>query len=199
MSNKTKIEDYEEIKVILLGDTGVGKTNLISTSIGNSFMDEKNPTISASYILKKFEIKGKKYALNLWDTAGQEKYLRVTKLFFKGSGIVILVYDITNSKSFESMKQWYQMSKDIINNEHIYAVVGNKNDLFLNAEVKEEDAKRFANSINSKFKMVSAKTQPNLFIELLEELIIEYKKLDIKNRRKSVKLKNDKRKINNCC
>lgn len=194
MERKSRIkEEFEEIKVILLGNPGVGKTNLINTSVGYNFVEGNDPTVSATYLLKTFEINGKKYGLNLWDTAGQERYLRVTKLFFKGSGIVILVYDITNKKSFEAMKHWYEMAHDIINNEHIYAVVGNKNDLYLNSEVKEEDANNFAKSINSKLKIVSAKTQPKLFVELLEDLIVEYNKINI-NRRNSVKLKNTKTK-----
>ena len=183
-------EDIEEVKVILIGDSGVGKTNLINTSLGKSFQTYEESTVSPSYSDLIIEIGGKKYILNLWDTAGQEKYLKVTKLFFKGSGIIILVYDITSPQSFENLKKWYQICEDIIETDHIYGLVGNKNDLFLDSKVLEEDAKKYAKSINSKFSLVSAKTD-TLFLAFLEELLATYKKVDIKRRTKSVKLKQD--------
>ena len=183
-------EDIDEVKVILIGDSGVGKTNLINTSLGKSFQTYEDSTVSPSYSDLKLDIGGKKYILNLWDTAGQEKYLKVTKLFFKGSGIIILVYDITNPQSFENLKKWYQICEDIIETEHIYGLVGNKNDLFLDSKVLEEDAKKYALSINSKFSLVSAKAD-TLFLDFLEELLATYKKIDIKSRRKSVKLKQE--------
>ena len=185
-------EELEEIKVILIGDSGIGKTNLINTSVGMQFSDKLKPTISPSYNVKIFEIEGKKYRLNLWDTAGQEKYVKVTKLFFKGSGIIILVYDITNKESFKSLENWHQMSEDIIESEHIYGLVGNKNDLYLDAKVSAKEVQDFAQSIKTKYKIVSAKEQPELFVEFLEELVKDYHKINIKNRRKSVKLNKDK-------
>ena len=185
-------EELEEIKVILIGDSGIGKTNLINTSVGIQFSDKLKPTISPSYNVKIFEIEGKKYRLNLWDTAGQEKYVKVTKLFFKGSGIIILVYDITNKESFKSLENWHQMSEDIIESEHIYGLVGNKNDLYLDAKVSAKEVQDFAQSIKTKYKIVSAKEQPELFVEFLEELVKDYHKINIKNRRKSVKLNKDK-------
>ena len=202
MINNEK-EDSEEIKVILIGDMGVGKTNLINTSIGKQFKEKEDSTISPTYSIKKFEIEGIKFTLNLWDTAGQEKYLNVTKLFFKGSGFVIFVYDITNFQSFESLKKWHEISQNIIETEHIYAVVGNKNDLFLNKQVNEEEAQNYAKSINAKFKIVSAKEQSELFNDLLQEMLLEYKhkKYNIKNRRQSMKLKKNskKKKHSGCC
>ena len=185
-------EELEEIKIILIGDSGIGKTNLINTSVGIQFSDKLKPTISPSYNVKIFEIEGKKYRLNLWDTAGQEKYVKVTKLFFKGSGIIILVYDITNKESFKSLENWHQMSEDIIESEHIYGLVGNKNDLYLDAKVSAKEVQDFAQSIKTKYKIVSAKEQPELFVEFLEELVKDYHKINIKNRRKSVKLNKDK-------
>ena len=185
-------EDIDEIKVILIGDTGVGKTNLINTCVGLEFEEGNRPTVSGSFVEKIIEIKGKKYSLNLWDTAGQEAYRGVTKLFFKGAQIIVLVYDITNYESFKSLDEWINISQEIIDNYCIYGIVGNKNDLFLNFEVKEEEARSFAEEKNFKFKIVSAKTDPQRFSEFLTDLVKVYKRIDINKKKNSVKLNNNK-------
>ena len=184
----SKKNEHEEIKVILIGDSGVGKTNLINTSIGLDFSKSDSPTVSGSFVSKNYIINDKQYIINLWDTAGQEAYKGITQLFFRDSQIVILVYDICSSTSFQSLENWFELCEDTINNEHIYGFVGNKNDLYLNAEVSESDAKEFANSKNSKFKLVSAKEDPQSFIDFVEELVIEYKQIKKVNRRQSIKI-----------
>ena len=185
----------KEVKVILLGNSGVGKTSLINVCLDVNYRVDSNsnniPPISGYYIQKLIECEGKKYILDLWDTAGQEAYLGITKLFFKGSEIIIFVYDISAINSYNDLNKWIDMTEEIIDNKHVCAIVGNKNDLYLNAEITEEEAKKFAESKNCLFKLVSAKTDPKGFNEFLEELVKEYKdKLDNpKNkRRKSIKL-----------
>ena len=184
----SKKNENEEIKVILIGDSGVGKTNLINTSVGIEFSKIDSPTVSGSFISKIYTINDKQYIINLWDTAGQEAYKGITQLFFRDSQIVILVYDICSSVSFKSLENWFELCEDTINNEHIYGFVGNKNDLYLNAEVTENEGKEFAQSKNSKFKLVSAKEDPQSFIDFVEELIIEFKKIKKINRRQSIKI-----------
>ena len=185
----------KEVKVILLGNSGVGKTSLINICLDANYKVDSNsnniPTISGYYIQKVIECDGKKYILDLWDTAGQEAYLGVTKLFFKGSEIIIFVYDICAINSYNDLNNWIEMTEEIIDNRHISAIVGNKNDLYLDAKITEEEAKKFAESKNCLFKLVSAKNDPKGFIQFLDELVKEYKdKLDNpKNiRRKSIKL-----------
>ena len=200
-----------EIKVILLGNSGVGKTSLINTCIPNNYDREQEniPTLSSYYIQKKIVLEDKIYILNLWDTAGQEAYLGITKLFFKGSEIIIFVYDICAKNSFKDLDEWIQMTEEIIENKHICAIIGNKNDLYLEAQIKEEEGKKFAKSKQFMFKLLSAKTDPKGFNYFLEELVREYKdKLDnpMNKRRKSVKLKEtpkettkEKTKNSRCC
>ena len=189
IDNEKEEEDIEDIKVILIGDSGVGKTNLINTCVGLQFEDGKRPTISGSFLEKIIEIDNQKYSVNLWDTAGQEVYRGVTKLFFKGSEIVILVYDITNYESFKSLEEWIKITKEIIENNFIYGIVGNKNDLYLLSQVKEEEAKSLAETINSQIQLVSAKTEPQSFIDYLIDLVKKYKNLNKRNKKDSIKLK----------
>jgi small GTP-binding protein len=188
MSQQEEDADSEEIKIILIGDSGVGKTNLINTCVGLGFNESENPTITGYFNSKTMVINDKTYSLNLWDTAGQESYRGLTQLFFRGAEIIILAYDITSRKTFESLDEWYEISEDTINNEHIYGIVGNKNDLFVNAEITEEEGDNYAKSKNAKFKLVSAKETPGSFIKFVEELVIDYKKIDISERTMSVKL-----------
>lgn len=197
-------EDPEELKVILIGDSGVGKTNLINTSVGLQFVEFGNPTISGSFVSKTIELgNNKKCIVNIWDTAGQEAYKGVTKLFFKGSQIVILVYDIVSANSLQSLKEWAKTSEEIIECEHIYGIVGNKNDLFLNAQVNEEEVKEFAESLKTNYKLVSAKTDPQSFIDYLTELVKKYKKIGVIEEGKKNKVKLNENTNNNkksgCC
>ena len=181
-------EELEEIKVILVGDSGVGKTNLIKTCVGLEFEDNAKATVSGSFLEKIIDVDGTKYSLNLWDTAGQEAYRSVTKLFFKDSEIVIFVYDITNYESFKSLEEWINISKEIIKDKFIYGIVGNKNDLYLHSQVKEEEAKKFAEIKNAKYKIVSAKTDIQSFSDFLTELVKEYKCSDKKINKSIIKL-----------
>ena len=179
-------EDVEEdIKVILIGDSGVGKTNLINVSLGRTFNEKENSSLSASYSKKVITINNEKYVLSLWDTIGQEKLRTLSKLFFKNSKIVIYVYDITNKISFEGLTSWDADVKEAIGDDVIKAVVGNKQDLYLEEEVNEEEANNYATSLNAKFRLTSAKKDPEGFSQFIEELLKDYiDTYDIKNKKK---------------
>ena len=170
MSKKTEVE---EIKVILVGESGTGKTSLINTSIGLPFKEEILSSSTNSFAPKEFEIGGKKYILNLWDTIGQEKFRSLTKIFIKESKIVIFVYDITNEKSFIELDYWIKTITEILKDEPVLGIAGNKQDLYINEQVKEERAQKFAENNNMLFKLTSAKT-PTSFIKLMEELLKQY-------------------------
>ena len=184
----SKNNEEEEIKVILIGDSNVGKTSLINVSVGSYFNPNEQVTISASCSSKKLMINDKKYNINLWDTAGREEYRGIAQLFYRGAEIVILVYDICSLSSFNSLENWYEICEDTIGNEHIYGIVGNKNDLYLQSETNVNDAKKFAESKNAKFKLVSAKDDPKGFVDFLYELVINYKKISHVSRRETIRL-----------
>ena len=163
-----------EIKAILLGNVGVGKTNLINVSVGLPFNKNEKSTISNTFVTKVLKIDNQNYNIDLWDTAGQEKYYNITKIFFKGSQLVIFVYDITSKASFDGLSKWIEMAEQIVDGNYTCGIVGNKNDLYLKTEVDEKTAREFAKSKNYKFKLVSALNDPKGFQEFLEELAKEY-------------------------
>ena len=116
-------------------------------------------------------IENKNFNIYLWDTIGQERLKSQTKLFFKNSKIVILVYDISLKESFDILKYWHEEVKQTLGEKIILGVLGNKTDLFLNEQVKEEEGKEYADSIGALFGLVSAKTQRLKFMEYLEDLL----------------------------
>ena len=172
MSNN---ENNVEIKAILVGNSGVGKTNLINVSVGQPFNYESKSTNCCSLSQKRLEINGIKYIINLWDTMGEEAYKGISKLFFRDAQIVIFVYDITSEQSFKSLEEWIQMAKDTIGDTYLGGIVGNKNDLYLQSKITEEEAKKFAENKNMEFRLVSAKEDPQYFEELLIDLVKKYK------------------------
>ena len=167
-----------EVKIILLGNSGVGKTSIINRYIKNTF----NTDITSSLGSQNFEKvvkKGKKtYKLNIWDTTGQEKYHSITNLFINKSNIVILTYSIEDKKSFTGLDYWYNCVKEKLEKDkYILSIIGNKSDLIkvIDEEVKEEEGKKYAEEKGAFFQLISAKEEPkginDLFETLLDELI----------------------------
>ena len=192
-------DDDNAIKIILLGNTGVGKTSLIKSIMGVNPSKTEESTYAAYYMQKTFQIEDKEFIVNLWDTAGQEAYLGITKLFYKGSQIIIFVYDITVENSFTSLKDWIKSVKEIIDTEYVCGIVGNKSDLFLKSQVNEEDVKMLAESEGYKFKLASAVNDPKSFEDMVIQLLQEYElKFDnpacLQHRRKTVRLDRSKTK-----
>ena len=163
--------ENEEIKVILVGESGTGKTSLIKVSMGLIFQEGMElSTSSASFVTKKIKLGEKTYSLNLWDTIGQEKFRSLTKIFIKDSKIVIFVYDITNSRSFEELNFWFKIIHDVLGDSPILGICGNKQDLFVKEEVNEETAGKYAEEKGVPFRLTSAKN-PMSFNLFLEDLL----------------------------
>ena len=171
----------KEIKVILLGDTGVGKTSIINRYINNKFDPDNDNTLSSSFSTKEVIKNDVLYILNLWDTIGQEKYNAITNILIKGSNIVILVYSIDSFSSFENIDFWYNSVKDILQEDkYILAIVGNKSDLIKEDEavVSEEEARNYAKGKNAFFKLISAKEDQDGIKSLLDILLGELLRLN---------------------
>ena len=155
------------LKVVLLGDTGVGKTSLINRYIKNEFDPDSPSTIAGSFISKTFkfpeydnilqmEVNTIHNTKQIWDTAGQEQYRALTKLYYQNADAIILVYDITRSQSFEEVKTYYKSLSETVDVTRVhFVVVGNKSDLYEQEQVPKEIAQQYAKEINGMFKLTS--------------------------------------------
>ena len=148
-------------KIVLLGESGVGKTCIISRYINQVFEGNTISTNGASYAAKTlhFDDYDKSLKVEIWDTAGQEEYRSLTKIFYKDATAAILVYDITRKKSFDEIKNyWYKQLLDCAPSDIVVGLAGNKADLFDREQVSEEEAKEFAKEIKAIFRPTSAMT-----------------------------------------
>ena len=200
------MSEDDEIKVILLGESGVGKTNLINIVTGVEFNENEGSTSTSTFSMKKLNVGGKVHRIKLWDTIGQEKLRTLTKLFYNNSKIVIFVYDITHQDSFEELKNyWVKDVEEKLGKNIIKGIVANKIDLFLNEQVTQEEGEEYAESIDALFITTSAKTEgPAKFEDFLIKLYEKYLSGNKeKNNNKSVILRKKKNAHNNkkreCC
>ena len=201
---------YENVKISLIGGSAVGKTCIIRRYSNDTFVENPSSTTGGSYSEKFVTIDNKDIQLNLWDTAGQEKFRAIGKHFYKDAYIIIMVYDISKKDTFEEIKEiWYPDVKQNGEKYGVLAVVGNKSDLYEEEEVSENEAKEFAKEIGAFFMLVSAKTGNNVN-QLFEALLRQYlgkeftKKVEEmkKNKGDTKQLKIDKtkdKKKKRCC
>ena len=174
MSEKGEEDNVDSVKITLFGSSGVGKTCIIKRYTEGSFDENNQSTSGASYSQKLIVVENKQIQLDLWDTAGQEKYRSLGRHFYKDAYIVCLVYDITNSRSFEDLKEkWYNDLKTFGEKNNVLAVVGSKSDCYEKEDVTEEEAREYANSIGAVFMLTSAKTGANIDL-LFDTLIRQY-------------------------
>ena len=178
MSEDLEEKENDFIKIVLIGEMFTGKTSLINVYFGLEFSNDIPSTLSPSVSQKELTFNETPYIIHMWDTAGQEKYRSMTKIFIKGAQIVIFVYDITNESTFEKLSFWVGSVEEILGKEPILAVVGNKIDLFEKQEVPKKKGEAYANKIGALFYESSAKVDPKgfqNFISLLIEELLEKK------------------------
>ena len=153
----------ESLKVVLLGESGVGKTSIISQLMEQEFNDEQTATTGATFSTKTMVFDNKGICFEIWDTAGQEKYRALTKMFYKDAGAAILVYDITRQASFEELKNyWANQVRENAPKKIVLAVAANKSDLIDTEQVDEKTGRAFAKEIGAIFKSTSAKNQKGI-------------------------------------
>uniref|UniRef100_A0A669QCG4 Ras-related protein Rab-17 n=1 Tax=Phasianus colchicus TaxID=9054 RepID=A0A669QCG4_PHACC len=145
-------------KMVLLGSTSVGKSSLAYRYVKNEFK-ESLPTVGCSFFTQTIQLETATIKLEIWDTAGQEKYHSVCHLYYRGAHAALLVYDLTNKETLNRAKQWLmELEKEFLPDEIVIALVGNKTDLADEREVAAEDGEEFARSRSLLFMETSAKS-----------------------------------------
>jgi small GTP-binding protein len=173
-SDDDTVVDYnEEIKIVFLGESGVGKSNIINRYNGGQFNPNSVPNNSSFFMSKNLKFGEKIYRINLWDTAGQEKYHSLTKIFLNEAKIAFIIYAINDKASYEKIDFWYNLVKESCGNI-VIAIIGNKKDLYEEEQVNEEDAIKKAKSLNATFGLTSALEDDTGFDEVINKVLKKY-------------------------
>ena len=148
------------VKIILVGESGVGKTALFTAFSENTFANTHIATIGVDFCMKRISLEdGSLVKLQIWDSAGMERFRALTAAYFRGADVICLLYDITNRESFAKLTNWVHTIRTTTTEEFLFVVIGNKQDLSpAHRQVSEEEAALFAASLSAGFFETSAKT-----------------------------------------
>lgn len=146
-------------KIIFTGDSGVGKTSIINSIMGQKFSAEYEPSIGVDFFSKTVRYKGRLIKLQIWDSAGQEKFRSLIPNYIRGSSLIFLIFDIAKKESFQHLNEWIKFITDIENGNIV--IVGNKIDL-KEREITKEEAEKFCKDVKYDYFEVSAKEGTNI-------------------------------------
>lgn len=200
-------ETNKKYKVVLVGETQTGKTAIIQRIVNDRFEDNNETTMVASTLSTEIELEdGRLIKYEIWDTAGQEKYRSINKIFYKDAAIVIMVYDITNKNTYDEIKNyWHNQIVTMCNNNPIIAIAGNKSDLYTKEQVKEKEAKEYAKEIGAIYQLTSCLRNEGIR-ELMQAIGLKAlgeieKVLPNEEDKDKINLSNDQKKKKNdkCC
>jgi len=154
--------NVREVKLVLLGEAGVGKSSLVLRFVANHFKAYSESTIGAAFMSKTLVVDDQAIKFQIWDTAGQEKYHSLAPMYYRGASAAIVVYDITRATSFKTLQNWVTELRSLGPENIVIAIAGNKCDLDDKREVEKETARTYAEEINAIFVETSAKTGNNV-------------------------------------
>ena len=190
-------EEYDMMfKILLLGDSGVGKSSLLLRYTKNQFNQDIRSTIGVEFGVKYLKVDNIQLKIQIWDTAGMERYRALTSSYYKGAKGVIVVYDVCRKKSFENVDRWISDFKSKAEEDAVILLIGNKSDLINQREVNTEEAIDKSQKIKLAFMETSAKNNENVhkaFLTLIKEIIKIYREknsefindIEEKNKKKS--------------
>ena len=181
MSSNIEIKPIEDLsvkeefkfKVVIVGDSGVGKTNLVKRFVTDSFNKDSKATVGVEFMCKNYSINGKIFKIEMWDTAGQERYKSITAAYYKGAKGAMIVYDVTNKQSFDNVDKWHHEIKEKASKVINIMMIGNKTDLTDSIQVTSDMSKSKATALEIPVMETSALDASNVkeaFYQLLGEM-----------------------------
>ena len=208
-----EVDEYDlMIKVILIGDSGVGKTNVMSKFLKNQFMENSKATVGVEFGSKLFIHENHKIKAQIWDTAGQEKYKAITGAYYKGSKGALVIYDITRKETFGNIEKWVNDLKTAGDPKITIIIIGNKSDLADKRQITKEEGEEKAKSFGCAFLETSAFNGENIdkaFDIMVKEIYEKFssdtggdEQIESDTKVEDIKLERDKVDINKkekCC
>ena len=159
--NNSNMHDYNS-KILLIGDSSVGKTSIMMRFVNDKFSSSFITTIGIDFVTKIIDVSGNKIRLQIWDTAGQERFRSITTSYFKGADIVIIIYDVCDESSFDNVEYWMEAIKDSTCDSTGVILVGNKIDMESSRQISSKDGINLAKKYNIPFFECSAKKGINV-------------------------------------
>ena len=150
------------LKFILIGDSSVGKSNIFSVYRDGTFSEKLQPSIGVEFIAKNITINDTIFRIQVWDTAGQENFVSMTKVYYRNSSVAFIIYDITEKESFHHIEFWLNELKKEVPESVLLVLIGNKNDKNNKRQINYEQGKDFAEKHEMLFFEVSAKNKINI-------------------------------------
>ncbi len=201
--------DYDYLfKILVIGDSGVGKSCILLRFVDNSFAETYISTIGVDFRIRTIEMDGKSIKLQIWDTAGQERFRTITSSYYHGAHGIIVVYDITDETSFDNVRQWLKEIDRYGSRKVVKLIIGNKSELEDKRTVFTEAASNFTAAYDIDFMEISAKEDVNInktFLTLSQKIIerMEISNLEAEERKKyslteGIHIRESKY-TNNCC
>ncbi|KAK2664504.1 hypothetical protein Ddye_003078 [Dipteronia dyeriana] len=172
-------DSYDEecdylFKAVMIGDSAVGKSNLLSRFAKDEFRLDSKPTIGVEFAYRNIRIGDKIIKAQIWDTAGQERFRAITSSYYRGALGALLVYDITRRATFENIKKWLKELREYGNSYMVIVLVGNKSDLSRNRDIQEEEGKELAEMESLYFMETSAMENLNVqdaFLQMFRKIL----------------------------
>ena len=184
MNDEDKKDSDITIKLLVIGNAFVGKTLIVQKFIDNTFSKSTMSTIGVDLQSKIIDINGKKVKYLIWDTAGEDRMKTMTYSYYRGCHVILIVYDVTNQKSFENVTTWVECVDKFAKSNVLRILVGNKTDLEDQRVISKEDGKKLADENGLKFYEISAKAVTGLcemFEDIAKEYVQMYQQKSIKN------------------
>lgn len=199
---RMEIGEYDyTIKIIMVGESGVGKSSIFGRYCEKYYSDASTSTIGVDYNIKGIKINGKNVKLQIWDTAGQERYRTITTSYYRGAHIIMLVFDLTNEYSFARIKYWLSEMKKYIEHDN-FILIGNKSDRTENYQVGKKEINDFILENNIEYLEVSAKKNINVkqaFEKLVPKLVDTYENTNSTAPKSKILHEYELNPTDNCC